>query len=512
LAGAALVAVLSAAYLFPVIHLLHRVGDEGSIVYGAQRILEGQVPYRDFIELIGPGSFYWLALFFKSFGLSWQVTRFYVLLNGMAVAVLVYAISRRFLRGAVSFLPCLFAVILGLPFWPACSHHWDSNLFALLAIFWFLKWQDTQNAAWLLATGTLSGVTSCFMQQKGLFLLFAFIVAILGTQVLNRGRRTAIGAVICVSAAYAAVGLCLLLLFYRTGALHDLVYANLIWPLSGYRAVNEISYASGALDLAFGSCALLLRRLPPILAALIGFTCLLPFIVVLVSPLLVIAGAWKSRKSGLTLRGPTLTIVIAGLALWLSEIHRSDMIHLLFGAPVLLIALFVLAKTLFQGSRIKKVLLGATTAGLVLLGCFKLADGRSITRIETRRGTVLDVTQDDALKFLNSAVTEGEWVFVYPYYPMYYYLADVRNPTRFSILLYYYNTPPQFDEVIQDLESKHVRYILWDTVVNGANLRMWFPEYVEPSRDQQKLERYLNLSYHVVSIKNGFRILRRNRY
>jgi hypothetical protein len=109
-------------------------------------------------------------------------------------------------------------------------------------------------------------------------------------------------------------------------------------------------------------------------------------------------------------------------------------------------------------------------------------------------------------------VGKREWVFVYPYYPMYYYLADVRNPTRFSILMYHYNTAAQFDEVIRDLESKHVKYVLWDTVVDGANLRTWFPAYVQPPQDQLRLERYLQLSYDVVSIKNGFRIMRRNRY
>lgn len=38
--------------------------DEGSLVYGAVRIVHGQVFARDFFEVIGPGTFYWLAMFF----------------------------------------------------------------------------------------------------------------------------------------------------------------------------------------------------------------------------------------------------------------------------------------------------------------------------------------------------------------------------------------------------------------------------------------------------------------
>jgi hypothetical protein len=515
-AGAAAVVILSALYLLPVTQLLHRVGDEGTIVYGAQRVLEGQVPYRDFLEMMGPGSFYWLALFFKLFGLGWQVTRFYLLFTGVATALLIYFITRRFVRGATSFVPCLFAVVMGLPFWSGCNHHWDSNLFALAALISFLKWQDGERLRWLMATGTLAGVTSCFIQQKGLFLVLAFMIAIVSTPGLVRSRQRAFSAIGRLFAGYALVGISVVFSFYCTGALRDLLYANLVWPLSGYETVNQIPYGEGIADLAIAPCSFLLHVLPVPCALLIVLLCLLPFVVIVVSPLLIIAStiadARKSRISKLILPAPVMTLVLTGLALWLSEIHRSDMMHLLFGAPVLLIALFVSAERLFERRRIENAVAAAMTLGVVLLGCLKLAECRTSYKIETRRDTILNANQDDALEFLNNAVARREWVFVYPYYPMYYYLADVRNPTRFSILLYHYNTAEQFDEVIRDLESKHVKYVLWDTVVDGANLRTWFPAYVQPPQDQLRLERYLHSTYDVVSIKNGFRILRRNRY
>lgn len=514
--SAAIVTVLSAAYLFPVIQLLHRVGDEGTVVYGAQRVLEGQVPYRNFLELMGPGSFCWLALFFKLFGLNWQITRFYLLFNGTVSSLLVYSIARRCIRGPASLLPCLCALILGLPFWPGCSHHWDSNLFALAAIFCFLKWQDAQRVVWLIASGTLAGITSCVLQQKGLFLVLAFVVALHVMPLGGIRGKSAWRATRLLLAAYAGVGAFVIVWFYRASALRDLVYGTFLWPLFSYGTVNTIPYAKGMADLPFASCSLLFAVLPFPFALLVAFLCLLPFIAIVVSPLFLLAvlaaAAWKPGVRGIVLRGPTLTIVLTALALWLSEIHRSDMIHLLFGAPILLIALFVLAERLFGYQPIKTAVVAAITLGVVLLGCLKLAECRTSYKIETRRGTVLGATQDDALAFLNSSVARREWVFVYPYYPMYYYLADVRNPTRFSILMYHYNTAGDFEEIIHDLESKHVKYVLWDTVVDGANLRKWFPAYVQPPEDQLKLEQYLHLAYDVVSMKNGFRILRRNRY
>ncbi|PYX13375.1 MAG: hypothetical protein DMG87_21725, partial [Acidobacteria bacterium] len=44
--------------------------DEGIILQGAQRILRGEVLYRDFFSFFTPGSYYFVALIFKIFGSS----------------------------------------------------------------------------------------------------------------------------------------------------------------------------------------------------------------------------------------------------------------------------------------------------------------------------------------------------------------------------------------------------------------------------------------------------------
>ena len=85
----------------------------------------------------------------------------------------------------------------------------------------------------------------------------------------------------------------------------------------------------------------------------------------------------------------------------------------------------------------------------------------------------------------------------------------MRNPTRFSLLLYGYNTPGQFDEVIRDLDDKRVRYVLWDTEAYGDKLRQWHPGYRHPDADKLKLEQYLGKRYEATAIVSGFRLLRR---
>ncbi|MCZ6877710.1 MAG: hypothetical protein O7G29_06180, partial [Acidobacteria bacterium] len=49
--------------------------DEGIVVYAAERILKGEIPYRDFWGIYPPGQFYTLALAFNFFGTSLMVER-----------------------------------------------------------------------------------------------------------------------------------------------------------------------------------------------------------------------------------------------------------------------------------------------------------------------------------------------------------------------------------------------------------------------------------------------------
>ena len=128
--------------------------------------------------------------------------------------------------------------------------------------------------------------------------------------------------------------------------------------------------------------------------------------------------------------------------------------------------------------------------------------------IETRRGPVRVEEPDAALEFVLSHVSRGAPLFVYPYYPMYYYLADVRMPSRYSILVYDYNTPEQFQEVLSALERTKVEFVLWDTLVSGENLKQWFPGYTHDD-GQLPMENYLIQNYNQIEVANGFRILRR---
>jgi Dolichyl-phosphate-mannose-protein mannosyltransferase len=504
-----LLLVLTTAYLFPLTRLLYSNGDDGTLIYGALRVSKGEIPGRDFLEVMGPGSFYWLGSFFKIFGTGWQVTRVYLLATGVATSVLLYAIARQVCRESAAVLLWLFTLVMGMALWPAVSHHWDSNLFAILALWCYLKLEKTGNPFWAAAAGCLAGLTTCFIQPKGLFLLLGFAASAVLRRVWLR-TEARWGALWFLFGGYAAVGIAVLGAFWRAGALRNLIYANVVWPMSTYDTINVVPYGYGMLKFALGPSLQLFGANRPIPGLIFAGLSYIPFLLIAALPLISAGPVFASLFSRERLKrwNPCLAVTLAGAALWLSEIHRRDVVHLAAGAPVLLIALFA-SLQLISRSRIRNAVTGAIAASLMVFGILNfVAHVQGSHAVETRRGTVMTAADDQALQFLNSSVKAGEFVFVYPYSPIYYYLADVRNPTRLSTLLYGYNPPAQFDEVVYDLEEKRVPYVL-DSGASETTVAKWFPGYRRPAADKLVLEHYLRERYQPIAIKDGFRVLRR---
>ena len=116
--------------------------DEGLLVSGAVRVVHGQVFARDFFEIVGPGTFYWLAIFFKLFGVTFAAERICLFVTSLGTGLVMYFLSRR-ICGRYRSLPCvvLASTYFGL-LWPTISHHVDSNFFALLSVACMVVWQD----------------------------------------------------------------------------------------------------------------------------------------------------------------------------------------------------------------------------------------------------------------------------------------------------------------------------------------------------------------------------------
>jgi hypothetical protein len=492
------IGTLAALYLFPFVRVLWRNGDEGIELGGAHLVLQGQIPSRDFFVPMGPGSFYWLAAFFKIFGESIETSRGLLLLTGVALTLLTLYCTRRI--STLAALPVLFTTIVCLPFSPVTSHHWDSNLFALAAFAILLAWQDSRRPAALIASGALAGVCCCIFQPKGILMFGALVVTVC---LLERRHRLRSISTLLISFAFVPVVLCC---FYASqGALGDL-YANFLWPVMHYEKVGRVPYAFGFAEYYWRTCYTASRNVFGSPWAFLASAVITgPFLVVLALPGLLAAAIAVLRRRAFSKE--LVPFWLCGAALWLSEMHRPDLGHLVFGCSIW----FILLCALLGKIRLSRGPAFLLAPSLIALGSLNFtATLRAATRIETRRGVIYGFKGEPGLAFLIAHTTQGEPAFIYPYSPIYYFLSGTENATRFSFLLYGFNTPDQFRSAIEGIESKRVRYILWDTRVTEKDFAQWFPAYIPPSQKDQIMENYLNSHYHEVGLEGDFRMLKRN--
>lgn len=141
--------------------------DEGIRVFSAQNILEGKLPYRDFISLYPPGYFAYIALIFKLFGTTLLNHRMAELfLHSIVVALVIYLCSDNtsFIFGILVALTLLiFPTNIGV----------GSLIFVFLCYILFLKFIKSGNKLLLFLSGLACGFTSFFRIDFALYCLLS---------------------------------------------------------------------------------------------------------------------------------------------------------------------------------------------------------------------------------------------------------------------------------------------------------------------------------------------------
>jgi len=163
--------------------------DECLALYGADSILHGGRPYRDFLTLYGPAQFYLLALFFKIFGVSALVGRVYDTLIKAGIACASFVLVTRLASrkyAAMAFV----AVLL----WLTCMYDAAYNysafpalLLSLISCIFFSRYINDPSRLWSLFTsGVLVGASVCFRHDFGFYVCVAQLTTLVWSALSTR--------------------------------------------------------------------------------------------------------------------------------------------------------------------------------------------------------------------------------------------------------------------------------------------------------------------------------------
>ena len=228
------------------------IHDEGFVLVDAIRILNGEIPHRDFYVLYGPGQFYVLAVLFKCFGTSVLVERAWdTVVRGCSV-VLVFVIVRRVVAPrSVAFLASTASLVwlgsfgaYGYPVFPALTAALASLAFLVPAL-----GGEGGSAAGMVAAGACAGVVMLFRYDIG-FAIFGVEAAILtfsswlGRLEKANPLRATMRVLLLFGLGFAVIVGPIIIVFTLLGVMPDLIFDIIIYPAHYYVRMRSLPFPS----------------------------------------------------------------------------------------------------------------------------------------------------------------------------------------------------------------------------------------------------------------------------
>jgi Dolichyl-phosphate-mannose-protein mannosyltransferase len=488
------------------------VYDEGLICYGAERVLGGDLPYRDFWTAYGPGQYYLLAGVFKIFGTSLLAARMYCVSVEWIVAILAYLISRRLtgpVGGVLSFvsvavwLNCDRSVLY--PVIPALA-------FALAGFLSLARSASIPNN--IILAGVFTGCATVVRYDLGLYTFIGQSVILVGqsfvgpigsekppSQASGKVKRLLIYIV-----AASAVVLPTFLAFTQVVPRQMLYEIFVDFPLRIYPQFRSIPFPAPQ---NFG----LIYGLP---------------LLILITSAVFLPSMWLRYRPRNTENCLAVGLVLFGFAVFLSVRVRPDILHMVVPmvAPLILVPWLVQVMNASRTSRFAFIsfsILLLMCVGRLMFDCTRRdvlywRNGRAAEFVPVRinRATGISMRRDtdglvEAVHYIQQKAPAGEPIYVgntrhdeiFLNNALFYFLSGRRSATRFSELHPGIATTYKVQsEIIEEIKRQKVTYVvLWKA-----------PRSSEPNRSSESsgvtiLDDFIKANYEPIAGFGDYLIL-----
>lgn len=420
--------------------------DQLGFFNSGSRMALGQLPYRDYLQIVPPGIDLVYALLIKAFGVRIWIPNLVMACLAAVVAFEMTLIASHLMRGAILALPGL--LFAGFILWDStdATHHWFSTVATLAATLVLLNGTTLRHIA---AAGGLCGVGSCFTQSTGAMAvagLLAYLAYYLWRRRAPAVERWQKCLLLCGTAAtvFAAFNV----FFIRAAGISRWLFCLIVYPLRYYRAPSINNW--GVVMYEFHSHPGITRwvRFPFVWAT------------VPVAVIALVLALRHRRSDEQDERWQKVALVaITGIAMFLAVASAPSVKRLGMASPP---ALVLLAWLLRHP--------GGVSAGLrTLLGCGAFVLAIAVpARLQLRahptldlpggRAGILDPAIYDEYRWLRGATHPGEYFFGMA--PMYSGL-HLRNPAAIeSVHDSEYTRPEQVTALIDALESHRVQILV----------------------------------------------------
>lgn len=486
-------------------HFYRLYADEGYIIFGAKRILDGQILYKDFFQFYPPGDFYLLALMFKLFGYSFTVARETTVIIQSIITALYFYLGYKAIKSWHVILLPFFIIRISFLNFMQYSHYWSSMLFLFVALVFFLSYLEQNKKIYLYLAGFFIGITGLFLQTTGLYAALLILVVL----VLERKREQRFAKELLLFIMSISIPLVIVCgyIIYQ-GAFIDFVKEQYF--------MSKIYGKSGTLN--------------PITVYLkiIGYQSV---IFLLYTATAIICGVvlihFRERISG-----PVKIILIGDMILFLNTIAQIDYLHLLINSCMWFIIVILFIKWLIEKTGalsdiLYKILSLAFGIITILFVVWRVAVMKSdiieiyeyAYRININGTHVWTFNAQQAYvlsQFLPKVehILHGEKdVFVYPYGPLIYVLLNLKNPIRYDFAPVYANSSALMKTfaipIIKSLNVYNVNYVIYCGWGKDYINNFLSTQHLSPYDMNSKLDEYIFDNYIVLLKVNDMMLLKK---
>jgi hypothetical protein len=215
----------------------------GKAVCGSLRVLDGQVPYRDFWTMYAPGQFYAIAGLFRIFGREALVQAIAVVVINGAVGGLTFLVARR--AGVKRPLAVAVSLVMVISFWlfsKELTTYPPAILCALFAVERVLCYFSNGGPGKLFSAGLLLGIGACFKHDVAFYISTAMIMTLfISWFALGRSRPPAwthpfrASFVLVAGAALIILPAITMLALYAGEHAWQML---IVWPATDFRGVR----------------------------------------------------------------------------------------------------------------------------------------------------------------------------------------------------------------------------------------------------------------------------------
>jgi hypothetical protein len=449
-------------------------GDQNFFWADADRMLQGQQPYRDFFQFTTPGTDYFFLGMFRAFGPHIWAEDLAVILLGVALCWICFGIALRImarewaLLATVLFVVCIYGRDLD------ATHHWFSLLAILIAVRILLP-----GRAWgrVMLAGALLGV-ACFLTQfAGLGATLAFLAALAWAgPAAGKPWRIIIAqqSVLLVSCVVTLGVLCAP--FIADVGWRRIWYLWVTYP-HDYLVVTDPLFRLGF----SGHGA---RQVIAGLATLVGRG--LIYASLLLAYPLVWWHCWRRRRAGDSQGSMALMLLsLPGFFLFLEVAARPNWgrLYSVF-LPALLLSFWWLSGT---DGRQRRYVMATLWVLVACFGSWQIASrqrhSQEVLDLPAGRAVIADADLYEQFSWLRQHTTPGEWFLQTDWLNTYFPLR-LRSPIYLDQLLPSLQTRPEDVQLaVRQLAQRRPRYILWTPRINPDYARFAGQDNLGPFRN-----------------------------